>query len=157
MDREQVSILYAMDTFKQMRTILIEKTLSKDPDIYLGLHSIGNNLSETYMERSQVCWLLEHFELYKSIIDKKISTNDKKYRKECVEYFSRVFRDFLELNGKSFADSNIAIDLLKELEGSLDSMISFSENWEKGYDQLCVMMAKNREKYKKMKKEMMEV
>ena len=32
-----------------------------------------------------------------------------------------------------------------------------SENWEKGYDQLCVMMAKNREKYKKMKKEMMEV
>lgn len=152
-----MNILYAVDTFKQMRTALIDKTLSKDPDVYLGLHSIGNSLSEAYMERSKVCWLLEHFELYKSIIDRNIPLSDKKYRKECVEYFSRIFRDFLDLNGKSFADSDIAIDLLKELESSLDSIINFSENWENGYDQLCVMMAKNREKYKKMRKEMMEV
>lgn len=157
MDREQVNILYAMDTFQQMRASLLEKTLSKDPDIYFGLHSIGEKLSETYMERSQICWLLEHFELYKSIIDKNIPLNDKKYRKECIEYFSSIFRDFLEMNGKSFSDSDIAIDLLKELEGSLDCMINFSENWEKGYGKLCVILAKNREKYKKMKKEMIEV
>lgn len=152
-----MNILYAMDTFKQMRTMLIDKSLNKDPDIYLGLHSVGNNISETYMERSKICWLLEHFELYKTIIDKNISLDDKDYRKECMEYFSRIFRDFLEMNGKSFTDSDIAIDLLKELEGCLDKMINFSENWEKRYDQLCVMMAKNREKYKRMKKEMMEV
>ena len=157
MDREQVNILYAMDSFKQMRSAIIEKTLTKDSGIYFGLHSISNSLSVTYLERNKVSWLLEHFKTYKMIIDSRISPEEKENKKECVEYFSKIFREFLELNGRSFTDSEIAVALLKELESELDNLIHFSENWEKGYDHLCVMMAKNEEKYKKLKKEMMEV
>ena len=157
MDREQVNILYALDSFKKMRSVIIEKTLYKDLEIYLGLHSIGNNLLEIYLERSKIDWLLEHFEIFKKIIDDEIRPEEKEYKKDCVEYFSKIFQEFLEWNGKSFKNSEIAIDFMKELESGLNNMIYFSDNWEKGYDQLCVMIAKNKEKYQKIKKEMMEV
>lgn len=156
MDREQVNILYAMDTFKQMRNELIEKTIDKDPDIYLGLHSVGKNLSNAYMERTKVSWLLEHFEVYMSIINKNISPDDKKYRKECIEYFSSKYREYLEWCGKTFADSKIAIDLLKELEKVLNNIIFLAKDWEKECSKLYVMMAKNREKYINMRNQMKE-
>lgn len=157
LNREQKNILFALNTFEQMRSKIISRTLSKDPEIYFGLHSIENHLSEIYLKRNKVSWLLEHFEIYKKNIDSKIQPNDKSYKKECIEYFSRVFKNFLELNGETFTNSEIAIELLKVLEYELDSMINFSENWENSYNQLCAIMAKNKEKYKKLKREMMEV
>lgn len=157
MDREQVNILYAMDTFEQMRSKLISQTLSKDPGIYFGLHCMGNHLSDTYFERNKVSWLLEHFDTYKKIVDNTIASGDKKYKKDSIAFFSKIYREFLEWNGKTFTDSEIAVELLKELESKLDVMINFSEDWENGYNHLCVMKAKNDEKYKKLKKEMMEV
>lgn len=152
-----MNILYAVDTFATMRFNLLDRTKNKEPGIYYGLHSIEKTMSGTYLDRNRINWLLEHFELYKQIIDRKIGGQDKDYKRECIEYFSNVFRTFLELNGKSFVDSKMAIGILKELECKLDEMINFSDDWENGYNHLCVLMAKNKEKYRKLKREMMEV
>ena len=157
MEREQVNILYALDTFSTLRERLLNRTLNKESGLFCGLHSIEKTLSRTYIDRNRVAWLLEHFEFYKEILDRNISPDDIEYKRECVEYFAGIFKEFLKLNSRSFLDSDITIGILKELESELDSMIYFSENWENRYDQLCVLIAKNEEKYKKLKRKMMEV
>lgn len=143
-----------METFRKMRESIIEKTLDKDPEIYLGLHSIGNALSKIYIDRYKGDWLLSHFETYKKIIDDNILAEEKEYKEECIEYFSKIFLDFSEAFGECFTDPKIAIELLKENERVLTDMISFSENCEKNYNLLCVNRAKNKEKLKMLKRKM---
>lgn len=153
MKKEQFEILYALNTFAQMRAAWIDDAINKTPDLYIGLHCLENALSEIYLDHCKVRWMLEHFETYIEIINKKIPDIEKRCRVDCVRYFSQLLRDFV----RSFGETADVSDFLSAYDIQLSELIFTAENWEKKYNELCVQKLKCNEKINKLKKQILEV